>query len=89
LPLAKPIIAVIAISTFLGSWNDFMWPWMIAQKQDLWTLNVALYNLSSSNVVKPNLIMGVSAVTILPVILITTIFSEQIKQSIASSGIRG
>jgi len=40
-------------------------------------------------VVKPNFLMGLSVVTILPVIFITLLFSEQIKQSVAASGIKG
>ena len=42
MPLSKPIIALIALQTFLGNWNDFFWAWMVTERQDLWTLNVAL-----------------------------------------------
>lgn len=89
MPLSKPIISLIALQTFLSNWNDFFWAWMVTEKQSLWTLNVALYNLSKNSAIKQNFIMGLSIVTIIPVILLTVIFSDQIKQSIASSGIKG
>ena len=89
MPLSKPIIAVIALQTFLANWNDFFWAWMVTESQDLWTLNVALYNISKVNSVRPNFIMGLSVITILPVLLITILFSNQIKESIASAGIKG
>lgn len=89
MPLSKSIISIIALSTFLSGWSDFFWPWMVAQKQNLWTLSVALYNLSRMDQVKLNFLMGTSIITILPVILLTIVFSDQIKQSLASSGIKG
>lgn len=88
MPLSKPIIAIIALQTFLSNWNDFFWAWMVTEKQELWTLNVALYNLSNNGAIKQNFIMGLSLITILPVILLTLIFSNQIKESIASTGLK-
>lgn len=88
MPLSKPIISVIALQTFLSNWNDFFWAWMVTEKQNLWTLNVALYNISKVTSVRPNFIMGLSVLTIIPVLLITILFSNQIKESIATSGIK-
>ncbi len=89
MPLSKPIISVIALQTFLANWNDFFWAWMVTEKQSLWTMNVALYNISKVSSVKPNFVMGLSALTIIPVLLITILFSNQIKESIATAGIKG
>jgi len=89
LQLSKPIIALIALNLFLSNWNDFFWFWMVTEDQQLWTLNVALYNLSKNAMVKPNFMMGLSILTIVPVIFLTMLFSKQIKSSIASSGIKG
>ncbi len=89
MPLSKPIISIIGLQTFLANWNDFFWAWMVTERQDLWTLNVALYNISKISSVKPNFIMGLSVLTIVPVLLITVFFSNQIKESIAAAGIKG
>ncbi len=89
MPLSKPIIALIALQTFLGNWNDFFWAWMVTERQDLWTLNVALYNISNNVSTKQNALMGISFMTILPVLLICLIFSKQLKASIMSSGVKG
>ena len=89
MPLSKPIISVIALQTFLSNWNDFFWAWMVTEKQNLWTLNVALYNISKVTSVRPNFIMGLSVLTIIPVLLLTILFSNQIKESIATAGIKG
>lgn len=89
MPLSKPIVAVIALQTFLSNWNDFFWAWLVTERQELWTLNVALYNISKITSVKPNFIMGLSVLTIVPVLILTVLFSNQIKDNIASAGIKG
>ena len=89
MPLSKPIIALIALQTFLGNWNDFFWAWMVTERQELWTLNVALYNISNNVSTKQNALMGISLVTILPVIVICLLLSKQLKQSIMASGVKG
>ena len=89
LPLSKAIVSLIALQTFISNWNDFFWAWLVTEDQKLWTLNVALYNLSNNQGTKQNSIMGLSIVTILPVILASLIFSKQLKQSIMASGVKG
>lgn len=89
MPLSKPIISLIALQTFLGNWNDYFWAWMVTEKQELWTLSVALYNISNDTGTKQNAIMGLAVIMSLPVIILTIVFSKQLKQSIISSGIKG
>lgn len=89
LPLSKPIIAVLTLSTIMNAWGDFFWYLMAANRTHLWTINLALYSISSDPTTKQNISMGLAFVTIMPVILLALIFSKQIKESIASSGIKG
>lgn len=89
MPLSKPIISMIALQTFIGNWNDFFWAWLVTENQDLWTLNVALYNISNNRGTKQNALMGLAVVTITPVILLSILFSRQLKQSIMDGGVKG
>ena len=89
MPLSKQIISLIALQTFIGNWNDFFWAWLVTEDQNLWTLNVALYNISNNAGTKQNALMGLAVVTITPVILLSILFSRQLKQSIAASGVKG
>lgn len=89
MPLSKPIISLIALQTFIGNWNDFFWAWLVTEDQKLWTLNVALYNISNNAGTKQNALMGLAVVTITPVILLSILFSKQLKQSIIASGVKG
>ncbi|TAN52802.1 MAG: carbohydrate ABC transporter permease [Methylococcaceae bacterium] len=70
LPLLKPILVTLAIFTFLGCWNDFMWPLILLADQDLYTLPVALANLLGEHVQDTELMMAGSVLTIAPVLLL-------------------
>jgi len=62
---------------------------MVTEDQNLWTLNVALYNISNNVSTKQNALMGLAVVTITPVVLLSILFSKQLKQSIVASGVKG
>jgi multiple sugar transport system permease protein len=70
LPLLKPIMITLAIFTFLGSWNDFMWPLIVLSDQHMQTLPVALASLSREHVQDNELMMAGSVVTVLPVLVL-------------------
>lgn len=70
LPLCRPILATLAIFTFLGSWNDFMWPLVILADDDLYTLPVALANLMGEHALDTELMMAGSVLTVAPVSLL-------------------
>lgn len=89
MPLSKPIISLIALQTFIGNWNDFFWAWLVTEDQKLWTLNVALFNISNNVATKQNAMMGLAVLTSMPVILLSILFSKQLKKSIVASGVKG
>lgn len=89
MPLSKPIISLIALQTFIGNWNDFFWAWLVTEDQQLWTLNVALFNISNNVATKQNAMMGLAVLTSMPVILLSILFSKQLKKSIVASGVKG
>ena len=70
LPTIVPILATLAIWTFLATWNDFMWPLIVLSDEARWTLPVALANLSGEHVQDIELMMAGSVLTTLPVMLV-------------------
>lgn len=70
LPIAAPILATLAIFTFLGTWNDFLWPLIALPEDSMYTLPVALANLMLEHTKDPELMMSGSVITILPVIIV-------------------
>ena len=70
LPVIAPILATLAIWTFLATWNDFMWPLIVLSDEAHYTLPVALANLSGEHVQDTELMMAGSVVTVLPVLIV-------------------
>jgi multiple sugar transport system permease protein len=70
LPLCKPILVTLAIFTFMGSWNDFMWPLIILTDHKLYTLPVALANLLGEHAQDTELMMAGAVLTVLPVLVL-------------------
>jgi multiple sugar transport system permease protein len=69
LPVIAPILATLAIWTFLATWNDFMWPLIVLSDERRFTLPVALASLSGEHVQDTELMMAGSVVTVLPVLI--------------------
>ncbi|MBL7029233.1 MAG: carbohydrate ABC transporter permease [Candidatus Marinimicrobia bacterium] len=70
LPLAKPILVTLGLFTFMGTWNDFMWPLIIMTRENMYTLPVAMANLSGEHAQDTELMMAGAVITVLPVIIV-------------------
>jgi multiple sugar transport system permease protein len=70
LPVISPILVTVAIYTFLGSWNDFLWPLIVLSDDRWYTLPVALAGLSGEYVQDVELMMAGAVVTVLPVMVV-------------------
>lgn len=88
LPLAKPILAVQSILTFIAGWNSFLWPLIIANDQNLYTLSVGLALLNDQIATDPSLQMAASSVMVVPILVIFVIFQRHIVQGFSLSGLK-
>lgn len=91
LPLSKPALATLAIFTFQGSYNDFMGPLIYLNKEELYTVQLALkafgrfYNDASLDLILNN---AANILISLPLIIFFIIFSRQFIEGIAVSGLK-
>jgi len=89
LPLCGPALATLGILTFLTSWNNFLWPLVIAQTEDKYTLPVALALYSvGQNATQFGLLLAGAVVVVLPVLAIFLVLQRHIMQGIAMTGIK-
>ncbi len=70
LPMLRPVLATLAVFTFMAAWNDFMWPLIVLTGQENYTLPVALASLSREHIMDVELMMAGAVVTVLPVLLL-------------------
>lgn len=88
LPLVKPAVSALAIFTFLGNWNAFLWPVIIISNRSLYTLPVGLSLFSSDAGAQWELIMTAASMATLPVLAVFLVFQRQIIEGIHLSGMK-
>jgi len=89
LPLCGPALATLGILTFLGSWNNFLWPLVVAQTEDTYTLPVALALYSKGqNSTNYGLLLAGATVVVLPVLAVFLAFQRRFIEGIATTGIK-
>jgi multiple sugar transport system permease protein len=89
LPLLAPILVTLSIFSFLGSWNDFMWPLIVLTDKDLYTLPVALASLSREHVQDNEMMMAGSVLTIFPVLLLFLGLQRYYIQGLLMGSVKG
>ena len=89
LPLCGPALATLGILTFLGSWNSFLWPLVVATSDTMYTLPVAIA-LFATGQQETNiaLLMAGSVVVIVPVLIVFIALQRYFTQGIAMTGIK-
>jgi multiple sugar transport system permease protein len=89
LPVIRPILATLAIWTFLSTWNDFMWPLIVLNDESMYTLPVALANLAGERVQDTELMMAGSVLTVLPVLLVFLVLQKYYVEGITAGSVKG
>jgi len=88
-PLSRPALMVVALFTFMGSWNDFLGPLIYLVDQNTFTLSVGLQAYQTQHGGTPwNLLMAASCLVILPVIIVFFFAQKVFIQGIATSGLK-
>ncbi|EGJ74952.1 putative ABC transporter permease protein [Streptomyces sp. Tu6071] len=91
MPLVKPALATLGILTFLGSWNNFVWPLIATNDPDKYTLPVALATFANdpNKVAGSNgVLMAGSLLVVLPVLLVFLVLQRHFKPDLATAGLK-
>ncbi len=88
MPMSKPILAVLGVLTFIGGWNSFLWPLVIATDSDNYTLSVGLSLLNRQLTVNPALQMAGASVMVVPILIVFVLLQRHIVRGFALSGLK-
>jgi multiple sugar transport system permease protein len=89
LPSCRPILITLALFTFMGAWNDFLWPLVVLTDGDMYTLPVALANLVGEHVQDTELMMAGAVVTVVPVVLVFAVLQRFYIAGVMSGSLKG
>lgn len=88
-PLARPQLVTVALFHFVGSWNSFLWPLIMANSEDVRPLQVGLNSFIPEQSTDPVQLGAAALITTLPILVIFILAQRQIVGGIATTGIRG
>jgi alpha-1,4-digalacturonate transport system permease protein len=88
IPIAKPVLAVLTIFSFMWRWNDFLWPLLVINNPKLYTMQLAIANFSGQFSVDWNSLLAMAVVTMIPVLVIFLIFQKQFVRGMVVSGMK-
>jgi len=88
LPLSRPLLAVLFFLSLLQSWNDFAWPLIALQQNDLFTLPIGLLYLQGQFGSDYGATMAFALLDVAPMVVLFLVFQRYFVQGFARSGIR-
>jgi multiple sugar transport system permease protein len=89
LPIARPAVAVLAVFTFINYWNSFLWPLIITNSTDRFTVPVGLNGFLGQQGSQWHLLMAASTISMLPTVIMVLLLQRHLVRGIALSGLGG
>ena len=89
IPAVKPALITLAIFVFIGSWSDFLWPLLVLDQPDFYTMPLGVATLAGTFSLDWRLIAAGSVISIAPVLLLFLILQRYIVPTDAGSGVKG
>jgi multiple sugar transport system permease protein len=88
-PLARPGMAVLAIFTFVGTWNDFLWPLLVINKEEMMTLQIGLTSLQNVYYTDYGLLMAGAAFAAVPMLIVFFAFQRAFVRGVTIGALKG
>lgn len=90
LPLSRPVLAAVSIFTFITTWNNFLWPFLVSTDPNTMTLPVGLANVVQGTFgLRYAQIMASVVLAGLPLLVVFVLFQRQIVRGVAHTGLAG
>ena len=89
LPLCAPTLATLSITTFMESWNDYLWPLLMLTDKTKMTFPIALSTLNGQFATEYNVLMAGSLISMIPIILIYCFAQKYFQNGMMAGGIKG
>ncbi|MFC5648216.1 carbohydrate ABC transporter permease [Paenibacillus solisilvae] len=88
-PMSAPIFTVVSVMTFIGVWNEFLWPLVVARSPSVWTFTVALSDFQNRQSMGANVIMSSLVLATIPLMIIIVSCQKLIEKGVSFTGLKG
>ncbi len=89
LPLAQPAVAALGLFSFLGAWNQYLWPLLVTNDDSHRTVQIGLKTLASTNLDQLNLVMAGTVIAALPIVVLLLLFQRQLVRGLTAGAVKG
>jgi len=89
LPLTGPAVATLAIFTFTASWNEFFWPLIVVQSNEMRTIQLLIAAMKQAEIADWGVIMAVVTLSVVPTVAVFVLLQRYFVRGIAMSGLKG
>jgi ABC-type glycerol-3-phosphate transport system permease component len=90
LPLARPVVATLALYLFIAKWNEYMWTMIVTNTQNMRTLPVGLVMIRSAEyIIGPEHLMAATLFVLVPVLILFFMAQRQLIEGIAAGALKG
>ena len=89
IPLSRPALAALSVITFMGTWNDYLWPLIVFTDRTKMTLPVGLGLLNTQYGNQYNLLMAGGLISMAPILLLYSVAQKYFEQGLSIGGIKG
>jgi sn-glycerol 3-phosphate transport system permease protein len=88
-PLVRPTLGALALFSFLGAWNQYLWPNLITTEADMNTVQSGLRLLRSTSLDQPNLLMAGTIIAAIPIFVVLLLFQRQLVRGLTAGAVKG
>jgi sn-glycerol 3-phosphate transport system permease protein len=88
-PLARPAMAALAVFSFLGAWNQYLWPLIVTKDARYRTLQIGLRQLRATSIDQVNVTFAGVVIAALPLLILLVIFQKQLVRGLTAGAVKG
>jgi sn-glycerol 3-phosphate transport system permease protein len=88
-PLARPAVAALTVFAFLGAWNQYLWPLLVAKDDRLRTVQIGLKQLQSTSIDQVNITFAGAIIAVVPLVILLLFFQKQLVRGLTAGAVKG
>lgn len=88
-PLVRPTLGALALFSFFATWNQYLWPRLVINEEEMNTVQSGLKLLSSADLDKPNLVFAGTIIAAIPIFVVLLLFQRQLVRGLTAGAVKG
>lgn len=88
-PLVRPSVAALAVFSFLLAWNQYLWPLLVADNEDIRTVQIGLRTLKGEGAAGLDILFAGTVIAAIPIFVLLIVFQKQLVRGLTSGAVKG